>query len=317
MMNKKFENGDKVPMIGLGTWKSDPGDVYEAVKIAVKAGYRHIDCAPIYGNEKEVGDALTELFEEGVVKREELWITSKLWNDAHRENQVIPALNKTLDDLQLDYLDLFLIHWPVALKEGLHFPEGPEDFYSLDEVPLTETWKGMEGAQVEGLARHIGVSNFSKEKIEELYHEGTVRPEMNQIELHPFLQQSDLVEFCQENGTHVTAYSPLGSKDRPSQLKKDNEPSLLEHPVIAEIAEKHNATPGQILIRWAMERDTIVIPKSVSENHITENIKAADLELDEDDLESIHDLDKGFRYVDGSFWAMEGSPYTLSDLWNE
>ena len=317
MMKKEFENGDKVPMIGLGTWKSDPGDVFKAVKIAVKAGYRHIDCAPIYGNEKEVGNALSELFDEGVVDREELWITSKLWNDAHRENQVIPALKKTLEDLQLNYLDLFLIHWPVALQEGMHFPEGPDDFYSLDEVPLTETWKGMEAAKVEGLTRHIGVSNFSKEKVEKLYEEGTARPEMNQVELHPFLQQSDLVEFCQENGTHVTAYSPLGSKDRPSQLKKDDEPSLLEHPVIGEIAEKHNATPGQVLIRWAMERETIVIPKSVSENHITENLKAADLKLDEDDLESISELDKGFRYVDGSFWAMEGSPYTLSDLWNE
>jgi len=146
-----------MPALGLGTWKSDPGEVYKAVREAIKMGYRHIDCAMIYQNEAEIGQAFSDAFKDGDVKREELWITSKLWNNAHIKDDVQPALENTLKDLQLDYLDLYLIHWPVALKPGVGFPSSEDDFLSLKEVPTAVTWSGMEECKKVGLAKHIGV----------------------------------------------------------------------------------------------------------------------------------------------------------------
>ena len=304
-----------MPILGLGTWKSAPGEVYDAVKVALETGYRHIDCAPIYGNEPEVGRGLTESFEAGVASREDVWITSKLWNDAHAPEDVRPALRQTLSDLQIDTIDLFLIHWPVALKKGTQLPQSPSDFVSLDEVPITETWAAMEELVDDGLTRHIGVSNFNIPKLQTLLDTADHPPEMNQIELHPYLQQTDMVEFARENDVHLTAYSPLGSKDRPAGMKSDDEPILLDDPTIAEIADAHDATPAQVLIRWAIHRGTAVIPKSVDAGRIKENLAAADVHLTDADMEQIATLDRQRRYVDGKFWAMEGSPYTLEQIW--
>lgn len=316
MKTLSLNHGDEMPMLGLGTWKSAPGEVYDAVKEALRIGYRHIDCAPIYGNEPEVGKALSDAFEAGVADREDVWVTSKLWNDAHKPADVQPALEKTLDDLQLETLDLFLIHWPVAQKNGVHMPASPDDFYSLEEVPLTETWAAMEDLVDAGLTRHIGVSNFSMAKLQTVMEKATITPEMNQVELHPYLQQPDLVAFAQENGVALTAYSPLGSSDRPEAMKADDEPVLMENPTIVEIAERHDASPAQVLIRWAIERGTVVIPKSVTPSHIADNLAAADLSLTDADLEAIAALDRGYRYVDGTLWTMDGSPYTLANLWD-
>jgi len=304
-----------MPILGLGTWKSAPGEVYDAVNVALEAGYRHIDCAPIYGNESEVGRSLTESFEAGVTSREDVWITSKLWNDAHAPEDVRPALRQTLSDLQIDTIDLFLIHWPVALKKGTQLPQSPSDFVSLDEVPITETWAAMEELVDDGLARQIGVSNFNIPKLQTLLDTADHPPEMNQIELHPYLQQTDMVEFARENNVHLTAYSPLGSKDRPDGMKSDDEPILLDDPTIAEIADAHDATSAQVLISWAIHRSTAVIPKSVNEGRIKENLAAADVELTDADMEQIATLDRQRRYVDGEFWAMEGSPYTMEQIW--
>ena len=304
-----------MPAIGLGTWKSEKGKVGEAVKTAVRAGYRHIDCAPIYGNEAEIGEALAELFAEGEIKREDLWITSKLWNTDHKKTDVVPAIKRTLSDLQLDYLDLWLIHWPVALKPDVTFPDSGDDFLSLGEVPLTETWAGMEEAAKAGLTRNIGVSNFSIENLGTILEKGEMHPAVNQVELHPFLAQEELVKFCLEKNVRPTAYSPLGSGDRPRRMKKDDEPNLLEHPVIQAVAEKHDATTGQVLIRWAVERDTVVIPKSTNAGRIKENLAAHELRLDKEDMEQISALDAHYRIVDGSFWTPEGSPYTMEALW--
>jgi len=304
-----------MPIIGLGTWKSKPGEVYDAVLTALKTGYRHIDCAPIYGNEAEVGNAIRDAISQGVLKREDLWVTSKLWNDAHRKKEVIPALKKTLNDLKLDYLDLFLVHWPVALKEGVMFPKDGDDFLSLEEVPVTETWQGMEAAVDEGLARHIGVSNFNLERVKHLVNNSRIQPEMNQVELHPFLPQSDLLDGCRDLGVHLTAYSPLGSKDRSSAIKKDDEPLLLEHPAVKRVADKRDCTPGQVLISWAVHRGTAVIPKSTNAGRIQENLKSAEVELSVEDLQFIAQIGPEYRFVDGSFWAMEGSPYSMADLW--
>ena len=310
-----FDNGDEMPLFGLGTWKSDPGLVYDAVQVALEAGYRHVDCAPIYGNETEVGQALRDAFDNGGVVRDDVWITSKLWNDAHRPEVVRQALEETLEDLQLETLDLYLMHWPVALEPGVDMPESPDDLVSLRKQPLAETWEAMEALKEEGLARHIGVSNFSLPKLRSLIETADQPPEMNQIELHPYLQQQDLVEYAQVNDVHVTAYSPLGSRDRSSIMKKDDEPILFDHPTIQEVAEKHDCTVGQVLISWAVHRQTAVIPKSTNPGRIKENLASANVHLDDADMDKIASIDQQYRFVDGSFWAMEGSPYSLSDLW--
>lgn len=313
-----FANGDKMPMLGLGTWKSSPGEVYQAVLWALEAGYRHIDCAAVYQNEKEVGDALAKAFSDGLVKREDVFVTSKLWNNAHEEQVVEVGLDKTLADLRLDYLDLYLIHWPVSLKSDVMFPKGGDDYLTYDQVPLAATWRGMEKIKEKGKARHIGVSNFNIAKLEEILQTADVIPEMNQIELQPYLPQDRLVDYCNKKGINITAYSPLGSGDRPKGRRRDDDPVLLEEPCIKEIAKSHAATAAQVLISWAIHRDTAVIPKSVSKERIIQNLAAKDVSLYESDLLKIRQISHKFRFIDGSFFTdIPGSPYKQSDLWEE
>ncbi|PSR13918.1 MAG: aldehyde oxidoreductase [Bacteroidetes bacterium] len=310
-----FANQDQMPILGLGTWKSAPNEVYGAVREALRIGYRHLDCAAIYGNEQEVGRAIREAIAEGSVTREALWVTSKLWNNGHGREQVIPALQRTLADLGLDYLDLYLIHWPIAQQPDKVSARSAADFIALADCPLTATWQGMEAAQAAGLVRHIGVSNFNARHLTQLLEGGQVKPAMNQIELHPYLQQPALVAFCQEHGIHLTAYSPLGSADRPAGLKAADEPILLEDPIIVQLARQHQATPAQVLISWSIHRGIAVIPKSVNPGRLRENFAAAELHLSAEDLRQLATLDRGRRYVDGKFWEVPDGPYTLAELW--
>lgn len=312
-----YANGDMMPALGLGTWKSKPGEVYAAVREAIRIGYRHIDCAAIYLNEAEIGKALNDEFASGSVKREELWITSKLWNNAHRREQVIPALKKTLADLQLEYLDLYLVHWPIAFKEDVLAPRKGSDYITLDEIPLIETWQGMEDALSNGFAKHIGVSNFSVKKLKALIAQAKYKPEINQVELHPLLQQNDLFGFCKSENIFLTAYSPLGSQDRHPSLKRIDEPSLFNNSVIVSIAEKHNCTPAQVLIKWAVQRGTAVIPKSINPARLKENFDSQFITLTSDDMSSIAALDKHYRFLNGDNWAANGSPYTVAGIWDE
>lgn len=302
--------------LGLGTWKSEPGEVYEAVKTAIEIGYRHIDCAFIYFNESEIGQAIQDVISSGTVKREDLWITSKLWNNAHLKDQVEPALRNTLKDLQLDYVDLYLVHWPVAQKEHATFPSSGDDFLTPEEAPIHSTWEAMIESRNKGLTRHIGVSNFGVERLKALAAKSWVKPECNQVELHPLLAQNELKAYCDAEGIHLTAYSPLGSKDRDPAMKRDNEPDLFENPVIKSIASTHGASPAQILIRWAIQRGTAVIPKSVNPGRLKQNFDAARLQLSEHEMNQINDLDKGYRFLDGSIWTMEGSPHNISTFWD-
>ncbi|EOZ98545.1 aldehyde reductase [Indibacter alkaliphilus LW1] len=306
-----------MPIVGLGTWKSKPGEVYQAVLWALEAGYRHIDCAAIYDNEKEVGRAFEEAFSSGLVKREEVFVTSKLWNNSHRFEDVIPALKKTLEDLRLDYLNLYLVHWPIAFKQGVGFARTREEFYTYQDVPLAQTWAGMEEAKAQDLCKHIGMSNFNISKLEEIFKTAKEEPEMNQIELHPYLPQEKLVNFCQSKGMLVTAYSPLGSGDRATSIKKDDEPNLLEAEKIKEIASKYQCTPAQVLIAFSIARNIAVIPKSVNQGRISENLKAAKIQLDGSDMQELLNMDTHYRYIDGSFFTNPYSPYSLEDLWEK
>ena len=317
METLQFANGDQMPILGLGTWKSTPGEVYKAVKEALRIGYRHIDCAPIYGNEAEVGQALADSFKEGVTSRDQLWITSKLWNNSHAPENLQPSLEKTLSDLQIDSLDLYLIHWPVVLRKEVLFHESVNDLIALDDLPIIKTWSVMEEMVDKGLCNHIGVSNFSVAKLKGLLTDGNLKPEMNQIELHPYLQQPAMLEFCKSNGIHLTGYAPLGSADRPERLKVEDEPILLEEPAITTIAERHGITPAQLVLSWAIHRRTAVIPKSVNPGRLKQNLSAAEVSLAQDDMQEIAGLDRHRRYISGTFWAMEGGPYTIANLWDE
>ncbi|MCW8860277.1 MAG: aldo/keto reductase [Deltaproteobacteria bacterium] len=317
MKTLQLKNTDELPMLGLGTFKTEPGEMQTAIQKALNLGYRHIDCAPVYGNQPEIGEALSASINAGVVSRDQLWITSKLWNDCHAPEDVQPALEITLADLKLDFLDLFLMHWPVAVTKGLFLPESAEDLIPLDELPLIKTWKAMEKLVGKGLCRHIGVSNFSVKKLESLLATAEIKPEVNQIELHPYLQQAEMFEFCKNNNIFLTAYSPLGSPDRPDRLKDEDEPILLQEPIIIALAEKYSVPPAQILISWLIHKGAAVIPKSTNPERMRSNLDAAKVSLTRDDLQQIKNLDRQRRYYKGQAWTLEGSSYTSANLWDD
>jgi alcohol dehydrogenase (NADP+) len=309
-----FANGDRMPMLGLGTWKSEPGEVQAAVREAINVGYRHIDSATFYGNEAEVGEAIRDAIGDGQVAREDLFITSKLWNNAHGRANVDPTLRATIDALGVDYVDLYQIHWPVSVRPDVGLPASAEDFL---EVPVEETWAGFEAARDAGLTRHIGVSNFSAKKLGKLISRSKIKPEVNQVELHPLLQQPQLLAYCKSEDIHVTAYSPLGSGDRPAFLKADDAPVLLEDPVIRSIADVHDRTPAQVLLAWHLQRGVSTIPKSVKPARLRENLAAAQLVLSGAEMGQIAELDRGYRLISGDIWVLDGGPWTMQTLWDE
>ncbi|MDR2823685.1 MAG: aldo/keto reductase [Prevotellaceae bacterium] len=307
-----FKNGDTIPVLGIGTWRAQPDEVYEAVLDALRAGYRHIDCAQIYKNEREVGQALDYAFRFGIVKRDEIFVTSKLWNSDHASARVETAINRSLANLQLKYLDLYLIHWAVAQKEGTEFPAKPDELVPISEIPLAETWNAMIEIQQKSLAWHIGVSNFNVPKINDLEIKTHILPEVNQVEIHPYFQQNELVGFCHKKGIIVTAYSPLGGKKM-----ADQNISIQEDTTIINIAKKHSATPTQVILAWNIQRGVVVIPKSVNKNRIIENLETLNLKLSRDEMQQIAQLDRNLRVTEGELWTMNGSPYTHEWLWEQ
>ncbi|MCL2596957.1 MAG: aldo/keto reductase [Paludibacter sp.] len=307
-----FKNGDIMPALGLGTWRSQPEEVYDAVLESLRAGYRHIDCAHMYKNEREVGQALDYAFRYGIVKRDEIFVTSKLWNSDHSPTRVEMAINRTLANLQLKYLDLYLIHWPVAVREGIDFPTQAEELVPISEIPLATTWSAMIELREKSLTRHIGVANFNINKINDLQEATKILPEVNQVEIHPYFQQNELVDFCHKKGIIITAYSPLGGK-----RMADKGISIQEDTTITTIAARHKVTPTQVILAWNIQRGVVVIPKSVNKSRIIENFGTLKLKLSKEEISQIAQLDRNLRVTQGEYWTLRGSPYTQQWLWEK
>ena len=303
-----------MPAFGLGTWNAPEEEIVPAVRRALEMGYRHIDCAAVYGNQPHIGRALESALAAGDVSRDDLWVTSKLWNNRHAPEDVRPALEQTLGDLRLDHLDLYLVHWPVALRHEATSAKSMEDFV---DIPIEATWEAMAAVKEAGLTRQIGVSNHSPTKLRHLVATTGVVPAVDQVEMHPYLAQRELVEAAIELGVALTAYSPLGSPGSGKMFGRGEEQRIIEDPTVVRIGAARDATPAQILIAWALRRGTSVIPKSTNESRLRENLVATELELGDDDMAALDALDRRHRYIDGTFWCHENSPWTLERLWDE
>ena len=272
---------------------AQPGQVGEAVRSALELGYRHIDCAAGYGNEAEIGDVLSDVLGSGSVAREDIFVTSKLWNSEHQPKDVLPALQQTLRDLKLDYVDLYLIHWPqnfAKQEEGnSSTPRHPDGSIVYDfETTTMETWRAMEALVDMGLAKAIGLSNFNEDQINEIITHGTIKPAMLQVEIHPYFAQQELSAFCAEHQIGLTAYSPLGSGNAIGGM------TVVENPVLVDIGSRYRKSPAQVVLAWLLQRNIIVIPKSVTAERIAANIEVA-FELSADEMAAVDSLDQGFR----------------------
>jgi len=297
-MSVTLRTGAKLPIHGLGTWKSKKGEVSHAVQYALKNGYTHIDCAMVYGNEPEVGEALKSCLGKDI-QRKDLWVTTKLWNSFHDPKHVREALKKSLSDLGLDYIDLYLIHWPHGFNfEGwtndTFFPKNEDGSIRYSDVDYLDTYLALEPLVDEGLIKHLGFSNFNSEQVQRVLDNSRIKPSVLQVELHPYLTQEKLVKFVTDRGLAVIAYAPLGSPDRPWAQGED--PALLEDPTVKKIAEKYKKSVAQILIRFPIDRGFAVIPKSVTPSRISENRDVFDFSLSKEDLETLKSLDRNYRY---------------------
>ncbi len=311
-----LNDGIVMPALGLGTWKSPKGEVSQAVEEALRVGYTHIDAAWIYQNEQAVGEGISAAIAAGAIARDSLFITSKLWNAFHQPAEVEKGCRESLSALGLDYLDLYLMHWPIAFKPGKSTHNSAEDFYSLSELPLSKTFEAMVALRDKGLVKSVGVSNFSLSKLKQLIAETGVVPAVNQVELHPYNPQNDLLEYCQEQGIRLTAYSPLGSGDRPASMKAKDEPPLLENEEVSAIAAQENLSPAQLLIAWALDRDTVVIPKSTNAERIAENLAAAEHKLSTEARTALDNIGIQHRYVSVDSWFIPGVTYEGEDFWS-
>lgn len=304
----QLASGAAVPAIGLGTWKIEPAQTAALVHAAIESGYRHLDSACDYGNEPQTGEALRAAIDSGLVTRDQLWVTSKLWNTFHRPEHVRMALLKSLADLQLEYLDLYLIHFPVALRfvpiekryppGWFYDPDAEHPRMEPDRVPLIETWQALEQLQQEGLVREIGVSNYGVSLLRDLLNQAARPPAMLQVEMHPYLTQEKLLRFCRESNIAVTAFSPLGAQSYFQLGMAGTDEAVLEHDTIQSIAAEHRRTPGQILLRWGVQRGTAVVAKTSHVPRLRENLAVFDFALSEQEMQRISDLNRNRRFND-------------------
>lgn len=292
----RLNNSQRLPLLTLGTHapQLDEAEVEAAIRTAIEAGCRHFDAAQMYDNEKAVGKALRKLYKEGIIKREDVYITTKLWCTSMDPSDVMSACLKSLQRLQMDYVDAYLIHIPTAFVKGDdHWPKDESGKLILNQdVHYVQTWKVMEKIYREGLARSIGVSNFNEYQIKKIIDTCSIVPAINQVECHPYFAQEAMLKFCRENEIAMTAYAALGSPNRPWAA---GEPTLLEDPVVNAIAQKHGKTPAQILTRFLIQRKISFVMKSKSPDRIKSNFQVFDFELTEDDMNELLALNKNER----------------------
>jgi D-xylose reductase len=303
-----LHTGDKLPTIGLGLWKVEKPAAPALVEEAARCGYRHLDCASDYGNEAEVGVGLQNVVSSRICQRDELWVTSKLWNTNHAPQHVRPACERSLRDLQLACLDLYLIHFPIALEHvppatrypagWFHDPGATHPEMRPARVPIVDTWRAMEGLVRAGLVRNIGVCNFGVALLRDLLSYAEIRPAVLQVEMHPFLAQEKLVRFCRDESIAVTAFSPLGAHSYFQLGMATPDQSVLDQPPIREAAAGHNKSPAQIALRWGIQRGTAVIPKTSRSERLRENLALFDFELTTAEMEAIAKLDRHHRFND-------------------
>jgi diketogulonate reductase-like aldo/keto reductase len=318
--HKTVYTGAKIPAIGLGTFGSDRiagGQIAEAVLGAASAGYRHFDCAAVYGNEDLIGSSLRKIIEGGI-GREELWITSKLWNDKHAEGDVIAACEKSLRDLRLEYLDLYLIHWPFP---NYHAPGCDVSSRSPDAKPyihetFMKTWRKLEELVAMGLVRHIGTSNMTIPKLRLVLRDAKIKPACNEMELHPHFQQPELFQFVIDNGMVPIGFSPIGSPARPDRDRTESDTVDIEDPAIVGIARRLNVHPAVVCIKWAVQRGQIPIPFSVNRRNYLSNLQAVVADpLTAEEMRAVSRIDRNCRLIKGDVFLWKKNQ-TWEDLWD-
>ena len=317
---RKLSTGAEIPAIGLGTFGSDRfsgKDIAKAVKGAISVGYRHIDCASVYGNEHLIGKSLKEVISGGI-KREDLWITSKIWNDMHGEGNVLKSCEKSLTDLQLDYLDLFLIHWPFP---NYHAPGCDVDSRSPNAKPYIhenymKTWNQMEKLVERGLVKHIGTSNMTIPKLKLVLRDAKIKPACNEMELHPHFQQQEFFDYCIENSVQPIGFCPIGSPTRPDRDKTEGDTVDIEDKVIIKIAKRLNVHPAVICVKWAVQRGQIPIPFSIHRNEYLSNLEFTTKDpITEDEMREISGIDKNCRLIKGQVFLWKEAR-SWEDLWD-
>ena len=317
---RRLHTGAFMPAIGLGTFGSDrfsAAEIAASVEGAIEVGYRHIDCASVYGNEDGIGPVLAAAIRGGV-PREELWITSKLWNDKHAEADVIPAFRKSLADLRLDYLDLYLVHWPFP---NFHPPGCSVESRSPDARPyihenFMKTWRQLEKLVDLGLVRHIGTSNMTVPKLKLVLRDARIQPAVNEMEMHPHFQQTAFFEFLRENGIQAVGFCPIGSPTRPDRDRTSGDSVDIEDPVIVEIAGRLGVHPAVVCVKWAVQRGQTPIPQSVRRNEYVSNLRAAvSAPLTDADMRAIAAIDRNCRLIKGQVFLWKENQ-TWEDLWD-
>lgn len=318
--SRPLRTGDRIPAIGLGTFGSDHvsgEEVAQAVEVAVGMGYRHLDCAAVYGNEHLIGERLQAMWRGGLA-REEMWITSKLWNDKHAPEDVIPACRASLRQLQLERLDLYLVHWPFP---HWHPPGCDVSSRSPDSRPYVHgefmaTWREMERLVELGLVRNIGVSNMTVAKLELLLRDAALPPVVNEMELHPHFQQPELFHYCVQHGVVPVGYCPVGSPARPKRDRTAEDTVDIEDPVVVEIANRHGIHPAVLCIKWAEQRGQIPIPMSTNPRHLYENLRCVTTpRLSDDDMARLAAVDRNCRLIKGQVFLWEEAT-GWEDLWD-
>lgn len=300
--------GARLPKVGFGFWKVEQDKAADVCRTAIKVGYRHLDCACDYGNEVEVGQGIAKAISDGICDRDDLWVTSKLWNTYHEPQRVRQACERSLKDLGLDYLDLYLIHFPLAQRfvpfekrypPGWFFdPNTASPVVEEARVPMSETWQAMEELAKAGLVRNIGICNFGTSQLRDLLSYAKIRPAVLQVETHPYLTQEKLLRYCQQEKIAYTAFSPLGAQSYFSLGMANPSESVMQNKVVTGIAKQTGKTAAQVLLRWGVQRGTAVIPKTSSRERMIENINVFDFELTDKQMEAISTLDQGRRFND-------------------